>query len=332
MAITAAADKKGYFKQGDWGLLLLQITDSTSNPVNPEYINVTIYKDSTEVDFDSNVPMQVDEGCFVFEWVISEIQEIGEYNVDWEYTVDGDTYYEYQTVVVTTGTGTANAPILYNERLIAMREQLEKYLEAVQQIPVYFEQAKPSRDRRIFEFSFPRWNQSSRVKIYRNQQIINTGFEINYFKGTVTFDSPQLPQDIINADYDFRWFSDDDIDVFLNNAVQEFNMFPPYSGYNLLNISNPYVPAVIYGAARNALRTILLGIQNQEKAMVFGGGEASQQVFSNLDSLKQNFEKDWDKLTDNKKYGRYPKIAMNVVPEYTLPGGRSRWFRYLFKG
>ena len=69
----------------------------------------------------------------------------------------------------------------------------------------------------------------------------------------------------------------------------------------------------------------------QEPALVFGGTDKAQQAFSNFESLKQNYEKDWDKMVDNKKFGPYPSGFNVSTPEYTLPGGRSRWFRYLFK-
>ena len=39
------------------------------------------------------------------------------------------------------------------------------------------------------------------------------------------------------------------------------------------------------------------------------------------------------KLYEQKKYGPYVGLTKTVTaPEFTLPGGRSRWFRYLFKG
>ena len=119
-----------------------------------------------------------------------------------------------------------------------------------------------TKDRKTFSFSFPRWNQTDRVKIYRNKQLVTDEVEINYFKGTITFDNELLPQDIIHADYDFRWFSDDQIDVFLNMALLAFNSYPPVKGYSLTNVPSHYIPAVLYGAARDALRNILLGNVN----------------------------------------------------------------------
>lgn len=331
MAIQSSTNKRGRFRQDDWGILMLAISESCSGAKDAEDISIQIYKGSETVQFDSNIPLQVDDGKYVFEWQIDSDQATGEYTVEWMYTINDIDYTTTQTVIVHPGSDSASADILYNERLIAFREGLEKLITCAQQIPVYFEQAKPSCDRRKFDFTYPRWNQSSRIKVYRNKQILNTGFNINHFKGRVTFDDELLPQDIINMDYDFRWFSDDEIDQFLNNALMAFNSFPPVKNYTLENVPATYMPAILYGASKDALRQLMMCLQFQEPQLVFGGPERAQQVFGNIETLKQNYEKDWDKLTEVKKYGRYPSIHMVIVPEYTLPGGRSRWFRYLFK-
>jgi hypothetical protein len=48
--------------------------------------------------------------------------------------------------------------------------------------------------------------------------------------------------------------------------------------------------------------------------------------------LKKNYEESFKGFLDAKKLGPYPKSVAVVTPEYTLPGGRSRWFRYIFSG
>ncbi|MCK5763843.1 MAG: hypothetical protein KAH05_06970 [Clostridiales bacterium] len=329
--ITSVTDKRGRFLQGDWGVLMLAITDTFGNPKDAEEITVKIYQGSDIVEFDVDIPLQVDNGNYVFEWAISGEQAIGTYVIDWMFTIDDVDYVETQSVIIHSGADTTGYSILYNERLIAFREGLENLIICAQQIPVYFEQSKPSFDRKKFSFTYGRWNQSQRVKVYRNKKILTEGVTVNYFKGNITFEEEVLPQDIVNMDYDFRWFSDDELDQFLNNAMMAFNSFPPVQNYNLLNVPAMHMPAILYGAAKDALRQLMMCLQFQEPQLVFGGPERAQTVFGNIETLKQNYEKDWDKLTDVKKYGKYPTMKLVIVPEYTLPGGRSRWFRYLFK-
>jgi len=328
---VTSTNKRGRFRQNDWGVLMLAITEICGTARDAEDISIQIYQGSDVVSFESNIPMQVDDGNYVFEWDIDEEQPTGEYTADWMFTVDDQDYTVTQTFIVHPGSEESAADILYNERLIAFREGLEKLIICAQQIPVYFEQSKPSCDRKTFSFTYPRWNQSSRVKLYRNKKLLTTGYNINHFKGNITFENEVLPQDIINMDYDFRWFTDEELDQFLNNALMAFNSFPPVQYYTLENVPAIHMPVILYGAAKDALRQMMMCLQFQEPQQVFGGAEKAQQVFGNIETLKQNYEKDWDKLTEQKKYGRYPKMSVMLVPEYTLPGGRSRWFRYLFK-
>jgi predicted amidohydrolase len=77
----------------------------------------------------------------------------------------------------------------------------------------------------------------------------------------------------------------------------------------------------------------MMSLAFQEPQQVFGGQEKASALVSNLDTLKKNYEEDFNKMLDAKKFGPYIGLTRVVVtPEYTLPGGRSRYFRYLFSG
>jgi len=335
--IRAVADKKGPFYQGSSTTLLLKVTDFDGTPIDPSSLSISI-EGPTEsgsaivVLIDDALTLQVTTGFYVYEWDISDSQELGTYDITWEYVVDGETKYEYQEIVVTSSIDDTDRPPMYRGRNIAFRDVLTDYLCCAQSIPVYTEQSKTTRDYQTYSFSFPRWNQSSGIRIYRNQNVVNSGVEVNYFDGTVTFDDELTPQDTVNADYNFRWFSDEQLQNFLWSAVHTVNTYPPHSSYTLENIPDRYIPAVLYGASKDALRQLMMCLQFQQPQQVFGGREAAQQAFQGFQVLKENYEKDWEKLVEQKKFGPYPKTRLVVTPEYTLPGGRSRWFRYLFKG
>ncbi|MFA7365463.1 MAG: hypothetical protein WCZ12_03890, partial [Patescibacteria group bacterium] len=189
-----------------------------------------------------------------------------------------------------------------------------------------------TEDKRTYYFTFPRWNQSAQVRVYRNKSLIQDGLEVNYFKGYVRFTDPQSDFDLINADYNFKWFADEQLDDFLLSALRVFNQFPPYTNYNLMNLPDRHIPSVIYKAATDALRHLMLCLQFQEPQQVFGGSEKVQQAFSNFETLKKNYEEEWKLLFENKKkFGYIGLTKVIVTPEFTMPGGRSRWFRQLFK-
>tara|TARA_Y100000310_G_scaffold319966_1_gene375870 strand:- start:6628 stop:7953 length:1326 start_codon:yes stop_codon:yes gene_type:complete len=329
-SISSVSNYKGIFRQGTLATLLLRVTDFNGNPTNAEEITIKIYDENgSQVDLDETVPERPDDGFYVYDWSISITQTPGKYTVLWVYKIDGVEDTEIQEVTVSED---ADDSIYYSSRLNDFRIALEHHICCAQGIPVYYEQAKASRNRSRFEFSFPRWNQTAGVRVYRNKELINTGLLIDYFKGTVTFDSTLIPEDIVHADYNFRWFSDADLDRFLHNAVQTVNIYPPASPYTIENVPDRFIPIVLYGATKDALRKLVFCLQFQEPQQIFGGREAASKASSEFMALKENYEKDWEKLLEQKKYGPYPSSHTLVTPEFTLPGGRSRWFRYLFKG
>lgn len=328
--IRACTSFGGKFRQGTTATFLLKTTRFDGMPQDPEDISVLITNDRGEsVTLDSYIPEHVDTGFYVFDWGIPVTQSEGQYYLTWTYIVDDIEMSELQKFTVSAD---ALDTQLYSGRVLEFRLALEHHLACAQSIPVYQEQAKPTRDYQTFEFSFPRWNQCAGVKIYRNQNIVNEGAAVDFFKGTVTFDEPLSSYDVVNADYNFRWFSDEQLNRYLSNSVQSVNIYPPASPYSLWDVPDRFIPAVLYGAAKDALRQLIMCLQFQQPQQVFGGSEAAQQAAQAFEQLKQNYEKDWEKLLEQKKFGPYPRTRITVTPEYTLPGGRSRWFRYLFKG
>jgi len=339
--IRSVASFRGTFKQGSIADLLLKITDFDGTPINPSVIACEIIgpieepsnnplNDETIVD--SSSPFKIDDGYYVHSWDIASDQTVGRYNAIWTYTTEDGEATELQSLNVVSSQTNAVPSSFYTERLIAIREALEYHLSCAQTIPVYFEQAKPSRDNITYEFSFPNWNQSAGIRVYKNDLIVNADAEVDYFKGKVTFDTTLLPQETVAADYNFKWFSEEELTRFLVNSLQSMNTFAPHTDYTLDTLPDRYFPALLYGAAKDALRQLMMCLNFQQPAQVFGGHDQAAKAFQNFETLKQNYEKDWEKLLEQKKLGPYPKTLMVVTPEYTLPGGRSRWFRYLFKG
>lgn len=331
--IRAVSSFSGKFAQGTFATLMLKVTNFDGNPVDVEDIYIEIYNEEagTIVTLDNNIPEHVDKGFYVIDWLIPVDQTEGEHRVIWHYKVDDIQKAEIQNIIISEKSADTDA-VWYSGREREFKIALEHYLACSQSIPVYFEQARPSRDSKVYHFSFKNWNQSPGIRIYRNDLIVNSGVEVDYFEGTVTFDTALLPQETVFADYNFKWFSDDQLLRSLLTALQIVNTYPPHSGYLLSDIPERFSPALLYGAASDALRQLMMCINHQQPAQVFGGIENAQKAFSNFETLKQNYEKDWEKLLEQKKLGPYPKTRLVVTPEYTLPGGRSRWFRYLFKG
>lgn len=330
--VRSVPDTRGTFTQGTVGVLFLSLTDVHGNPITAESITLSISKDGTDVISDVS-PDFMKTGFYTFDWSVPEDLEAGKYLVTWEYTANDFTGIELQELIISASGDTDNSITqFYGSRLSDLRMALSEMICCAQKIPVYHEQALPDVNNQKFKVTFPRWNQAFGTKIYRNNKLVEDSYEINYFKGTILFDNPLSDFDMVHADYNFRWFEDEQLDRFLSNALSIANFYPPQSSYDITTVPNIYIPLVLYGAAKDALRELLMCLNFQQPQQVFGGQEAAQKAFGNMETLKKNYEEEFTRLLEQKKYGRYPRTRAIVTPEFTLPGGRSRWFRYMFGG
>lgn len=332
MAYGQVSENIGNFSRGTVNNLFLKVTDIDGVSKSAESVKITIQslEPYSEVIISGKVASTVQSGYYFYEWDIPSDAPLGNYLVTWNYLLDDEESSLTQELIVNDKPESENA---YWGFLNDLRMALEFHIKPAMNIPVYFEQAKPSRNMTKYKFTFPRWNQSAGVRLYRNQEIIDSGVTINYFKGEVEFDSPQSSYDVINCDYNFRWFEDAALYRFLQNGVERFNYYPPVSYYRIDSLPPRAIPPVLYSATVDALREMMMSLQFQEPQMVFGSPERAQSVFGNFETLKKNYEESLKGMLDAKKNGPYAGLTkMIVVPEYTLPGGRSRWFRYMFTG
>jgi len=330
--VKSVPDTRGTFVQGALCALFLSLTDVHGNPLKAETLTLSVTKDGSPVLTDVN-PDYIRPGFYTFDWTIPTDLEAGKYLVTWNYVANGYTGAELQEVIIAPSGDTLNSDIqLYGARFGDLRVALSEMICCAQKIPVYHEQSIPDIENQKYKFTFARWNQAYGTRIFRNNKLVEGGYEINYFNGTVLFDSPLSDYDTIYADYNFRWFSDEQLDRFLLNALAIVNFYPPQSAYSILSVPDLYIPILLYGAAKDAIRELLMCLNFQQPQQVFGGADAAQKAFSNMETLKKNYEEEFTRLLEQKKYGKYPRTKVVTVPEFTLPGGRSRWFRYMFGG
>lgn len=329
--IQASAEYRGTFTQGTVGTVILRINDIDGGAVDPEVISYDIVKDSdsTPVVTDG-VPEKVKTGIYVFDWDVPLDQTVGRYTVTWYYTIDGEDFTAIQSVVVADQSPDT---LYYSGRLVLMRQSLELMIADAQGVPVYNQPAKPSRDKRTFYWTKGNWNQSRGTLIYLNKEVISDGFTVDFVKGCVVFDNLLTDADFVSATYNFRWFDDEKLDRFLANSIQVYNSYTPFTYYGIGNLPSSNIAACLYGAAVDAIRSLMFSLNWREPAEFFGGPEMAQQRFQMLNELKKNYEETWKALLEQKKLFPYRGLTRAIVtPEYTLPGGRSRWFRYLFSG
>jgi len=160
--------------------------------------------------------------------------------------------------------------------------------------------------------------------------LVDKGWYADY-EGNIYFEDGIPDADHISVTYRFSWFSQEELISFLNAALGQLNALPPVAGYRTVDTTPSYWDyGIILGAAIHALRRIVLGLQFQERAIIMSEdpSEVSSKT-SVFESLYKEYAALWKEVAEGIKKA-LPGTGMVVVPEYTLPGGRARWFRYLF--
>lgn len=271
--------------------------------------------------------LRADVGFYFYNYTVPNSLPVNTYTIRITGTVLGTpTAMIAYLMVVLAGTPT---PVSATQQVSALIAELETYVGVAQRIPVYREVARRDPTNRIFSFTWPRWNLGNNT-IWLNNQPVTAGFTANLDTGTVMFDKPLDDTDKVEATYNWRYFTFQDEVTFLSDALSQINLEPPGTNFTLDTVTAPYFGVLILGGSKNAIRRLLFDLIFQEPATIFGGPDRAKDAIASLQALKQNNETEFAADKKQIKKAKYPATATVVQPEYTLPGGRSRWFRYLF--
>jgi hypothetical protein len=269
-------------------------------------------------------------GLYHYDWQIPNSLATGSYTAIITGTILGTPTAMTQTVAVIPGGTTPN--LMSSTRATDLVTYLEVYLECPQRVPVYNDLAFRSADLTSYKFKWANWNLSNPDVRINGRQTLPTDamfpYNIDYNAGLVRFNTPLLDTDRVTATYNFRMFTESELLRFISDAISEINMEAPFSYYTLDNFPLELVGAVMAGARKNAMMQLMLCIQFQDTATIFGK-EGKKDAYNAFKDIKENSEKAFTEMRKQIKK-RLPRIAMVSTPEYTLPGGRARWFRYLF--
>jgi hypothetical protein len=295
-------------------------------PVNVPDATIEIFGPSGSIILVPTAMVLVVTGLYYYDYVIPNSLAVNTYTVRFSGTILGTPTANSIYMRVVAAGSSAGTPSAGQS---AAASALERYIRCAQYIPVESELARVSYDRTEAQLQWPRWNLTNPI-IRRNDKIIANGFAIDYDIGKITFDAALHETDKIDASYVFRWFSQEELVGYLNDALNRINIEPPGTTYTLDTMPDMMMGIVLHGAASQAIQAMMMCLQFQKPKTVFGGPEGAKDAFGNLNTLKENHEKMFNEDRRKFKIARYPRIAIISKPEYTLPGGRSRWFRYLY--
>lgn len=326
-------ETSGEFVQGTDALFYFSFPDLEGNLFDPSDISISITDPYGTIAESGTCAEKMDDGQYAFLWSIPSDANIGLYTITVTYTVEKPDGPESNTFTEQFVVTASCSDTMLDATTVASRGLLESFLGYAQRVPVFREPGRMNKAKTVAEFTFPRWNQPAGAKIYLNGDIWNTNATVDWLKGRVEFTTPLSKHDEITADYNFRWFTDQELDDFVAQGIQIFNQYVPQSSYYIFNLPQRYYITAIYQAAVMAIRRLMTDLMFQEPVKVFGGPEGWDAIMSRWNTIKENYEKELTELYKQKKYQPYlGRTKTLIVPEYTLPGGRSRWFRYIFKG
>ncbi len=112
-------------------------------------------------------------------------------------------------------------------------------------------------------------------------------------------------------------------------ALQVINGQPGASKYQKVNDAPFYYePAIVYGAAYFLLRNLTVQLTQRQRRLILEDPDA--RVIDDIRQAANMYKEQFDSLTKSLPIARFPNVRGIVVPEFNMPGGRSRFFRYIW--
>jgi len=307
------------FAQGQTATLTAQfVTTPAGMPINVPDATIEIFGPSGSVVLGPTPMALVVTGLYYYDYVIPNSLAVNTYTVRFSGTILGTPTANSLYLQVIAAGSPYGAPSQSQAAAVAA---LERYIRCAQHIPVEAELARISYDRTEAQLQWPRWNLTNPI-IRRNDRIIESGFAIDFDIGKITFGSSLHETDKVDASYIFRWFSQEELVGFLNDAMNRINIEAPGTEYTLDNMPSQLMGVLLHGAASQAIQAMMMCLQFQKPKTVFGGADEAAKAFGNLNTLKENHEKMFNEDRRKFKIARYPRIAAVSAPEFSLPGGR----------
>lgn len=248
-------------------------------------------------------------------------------NVD---DTDGNSMRQFQT----------NYRVVNMTQLTALVDLTSEFTE----IPINYEQGRISYDGSECNFTWKNWMATQTPVVYVNDMMKNSGYTPSYVEGKLTF-SPVLssgynktdifntalyePIDRVNCDYWYSCFSTKQLTSFMKVALADFNASYPVSSYGVTSSNQAVQAALLLGGAYYLYNAVVAGFLNQQWRVQWGE-EEWQNLLNVAEKMKENTKSVFERISEAKRHTLAKGVQGIVIPEYSLPGGRSRFTSILF--
>jgi hypothetical protein len=282
--------------------------------------------------------IQAGPGVYYIDWFVPIGLSVGRYYDEWTFRFTSNdtgsskeiTYFEvYPKDSIINFSSSVVSQRFSDAMQKAIRDLGNYFIYEVQHLPLYAEQAQRTGDGLRRNFTYKNWNQDPRPIMRINNRIVNDGWYTDY-NGNVFFENSLDDSDVVVGSYNFAYFSPEDLAGFINIGISAMNSLPPPSSYmDIQQIPMAWLHGVLLYASIQALRRVLLGLTTQEISIIFGDGEKLAAAREIIKAMYESYWATWQLVSSGIKK-QLPMIGQIIMPEYTLPGGRARWYRYMY--
>jgi hypothetical protein len=155
------------------------------------------------------------------------------------------------------------------------------------------------------------------------------------YKGGIYFvdkdDNPVSiqPYDTVYVSYSVKLLTYEQMNSALYMALQAINAQPGASKYQSVSLA-PFwwEPAIVYGATFYLIRALLVSLTSRQRRLLLE--DPDSKIIDDLRQTSTMYKEEFDKMLEKLPISVLPGIRSIVVPEFNMPGGRSRFFRYIW--
>lgn len=140
--------------------------------------------------------------------------------------------------------------------------------------------------------------------------------------------------DTILVSYYVKLFTNTQINNALYLALQAINAQPGLNKiYSVRDTPFYYDQTIVSGATYYLLRQLLVGLNQRERRLLVQDPESgSFDAIGNIRETAKMYQEEFNELLKQLPIAKRPTLGTITVPEYSLPGGRSRLFRQIWSG
>ena len=139
--------------------------------------------------------------------------------------------------------------------------------------------------------------------------------------------------DTILVTYYVKMFTNTQINNALYLALQAINSQPGTNKFSsVASVPFWYDQALVSGATYYLIRQLIVGLnQRERRLLVMDPDSGSYDAVANLKTTADMYKEEFNELLKKLPIAVRPVMGSITVPEYAMPGGRSRMFRMLWK-